>query len=111
VNSPKGMDGSFWEKDLEDVFDWVERLQMAIEVRKYDEEKLFKIAKFNLHNKVKYWYKRLNLTPLDWQTLWILMMVKYGAYDGEDLRSRWMPLGKNQGNGCSYIMMGLNVCL
>jgi hypothetical protein len=32
VNSPKGMDGLFWEKDLEDVFDWVERLQMAIEV-------------------------------------------------------------------------------
>jgi hypothetical protein len=29
MNSPKGMDGPFWGKDLEDVFDWVERLQMA----------------------------------------------------------------------------------
>jgi hypothetical protein len=26
------------------------------------------------------------------------MMVKYEAYDGEDLKSKWMPLGKNQGN-------------
>ncbi len=28
MTSPKGMDELFWGKDLEDVFDWVERLQM-----------------------------------------------------------------------------------
>ncbi len=35
------------------VFDWAERFQMAVEVQKYDEEKLFKIAKLNLHGKMK----------------------------------------------------------
>jgi hypothetical protein len=28
----KGMNEFFWGKDLEDVFDWVERIQMAMEV-------------------------------------------------------------------------------
>jgi hypothetical protein len=53
MTSLKGMDESFWGKDLEDVFDWVERLQMAVEVQEYDEEKLFKIVGLNLHNKTK----------------------------------------------------------
>jgi hypothetical protein len=35
---------------------------------------------------VKDWYKRLNLVPLDWQILRILMMVKYRVYDGEELK-------------------------
>jgi hypothetical protein len=59
---------------------------MVVKVWEYDEEKLFKIAKLNLHGKAKDWCKRLNLTPLDLQTLWILMMAKYGVYDGEELR-------------------------
>ncbi len=58
--NPKGMDELFWGKDMEDVFDWVERLQIAIEVQKYEEEKLFKIAKFNLCDKAKDWYIRFN---------------------------------------------------
>jgi len=53
MTNPKGMDELFWGNDLEDVFDWVERLQMAVEVQEYDEEKLFKIARLNLCNKVK----------------------------------------------------------
>ncbi len=48
MTNPKGMDELFWGKDLEDVSDWAERLQMAIQVQKYDENKLFKIAKLNL---------------------------------------------------------------
>jgi hypothetical protein len=53
MTNPKGMDESFWGKDLEDVFDWVERLQMLVKVQEYDEDKLFKIVRFNLHNKTK----------------------------------------------------------
>jgi len=52
---------------------------MAIEVHEYDEEKLFKIARFNLRREVKDWYKRLNLAPPNWQTLWVLMLAKYGV--------------------------------
>lgn len=48
MTSPKGMDELFWGKDLEDVFDWGERLHMAIEVCEYDEEKFLKIIKLNL---------------------------------------------------------------
>jgi hypothetical protein len=59
---------------------------MVGEVWEYDENKLFKIATLNLRKKVKDWYIRLNPTPLDWQTLCILMIVKYGVYDGEELR-------------------------
>jgi len=53
MTSPKGMDELFWGKDLEDVFDWVERLHMAVEVQEYDKEKLFKIDRLNLCNKAK----------------------------------------------------------
>jgi hypothetical protein len=38
---------------------------MAVEVHEYDEEKLFKIYKFNLQRKAKDCYKRLNPTLLD----------------------------------------------
>lgn len=65
MTSPKGINELFWGKDLEGIW-WAERLQMAIEVQEYDEEKLFKIAKLNLHGKTKDWYKRLNFVPLDW---------------------------------------------
>jgi hypothetical protein len=63
---PKGMDELLWGKELEDVFDWAKKLHMVVEVHAYDEEKLFKIYKFNLRRKAKDWYKRLNPTPLDW---------------------------------------------
>ncbi len=48
MTSLKGMDELLWGKELEDKFDWAERLQMAIEVCEYDEDKLFKIIKLNL---------------------------------------------------------------
>jgi hypothetical protein len=32
MTNPKGIDELFWGKDLEDMFDWVERLQMATKV-------------------------------------------------------------------------------
>jgi hypothetical protein len=38
---------------MEDVFDWTKRLQMDVEVKKLDENKLFKIAKLNLKDKTQ----------------------------------------------------------
>jgi hypothetical protein len=61
------------------VFDWAEKLHMVLEVQEYDEEKLFKITLFNLQGEAKDWYKGLNLAPLDSQTLWVLMLAKYGV--------------------------------
>ncbi len=49
---------------MEDVFDWTKRLQMDVKVRKLDEDKLFKIAKFNLKGKAQDWYCRLD-PPFD----------------------------------------------
>ncbi len=43
------MDELLWWNDLEDVLNWVERLQKAIEMQEYDEDKLFKFVKFNMY--------------------------------------------------------------
>jgi len=45
----------FREKNLNfgDMIDWIERLEMAIEVQNYNEVKLFKIVHLNLRGKVK----------------------------------------------------------
>ncbi len=69
MTSLKGMDELFWGKDMEDVFDWIKRLQMVIEVQELDEEKLFKITKLNLGGTTQDCYHRLDLTPYDWATL------------------------------------------
>jgi hypothetical protein len=60
MTSPQGMDALFWGGDHEDVNDWVERLTMVVEVRDFNDDKLFKIAKLNLHDRVKDWFKKLN---------------------------------------------------
>jgi hypothetical protein len=85
MTSPKEMDELLWGKDLEDVFDWAKKLQMVAKVHEYDDE-FFKIIKLNLQGKAKDWYRRLNLAPLDMQTLRIQMLAKYGVYDGKDLK-------------------------
>ncbi len=43
MTNPKGMDEFLWGKDMEDVFDQTQRLQMAAKVRELDEDKLFKL--------------------------------------------------------------------
>jgi hypothetical protein len=53
--SLKGMDELFWGKKFEDVHDWVERLEMVVEVRGIYEHKLFKIGMLNLREKSKEW--------------------------------------------------------
>ncbi len=53
MTSLKGMDELFWGKEFEDVHDWVERLEMAVEMKDIDELKLFKIGRLNLRDKYK----------------------------------------------------------
>jgi hypothetical protein len=38
------------------VNDWVEGLAMVVEMKEYNNYKLFKIAKLNLCGKAKYWF-------------------------------------------------------
>jgi hypothetical protein len=65
MTSPQGMNELFWGRDHEDINDWVERLIMATEVKDLNDDKLFKIAKLNLRNKAKEWFKKLNPPLVD----------------------------------------------
>jgi hypothetical protein len=60
MTSLQGMDELYWGKDHEDVNDWAKRLTMVAEVKDFNDDKLFKIAKLNLHNRAKEWFKKLN---------------------------------------------------
>jgi len=52
MTNPKGMDKLFWGKDMEDVFYLIhQKLQMDIQVKELDEDKLFKITKIDLKGK------------------------------------------------------------
>jgi len=44
VTNLKGMDELLWRKEFEDMTDWIERLDMVIEVWNYNEIKLLKIT-------------------------------------------------------------------
>jgi hypothetical protein len=50
---PQGMDELYWGKDHEDVNEWAEHLNMAVEVQDFNDDKLFKIAILNLHDRKK----------------------------------------------------------
>ncbi len=60
MTSPQGMDELYWGRDHEEVNDWVERLTMATEVIDFNDDKLLKIAKLNLRDRGKEWFKKLN---------------------------------------------------
>jgi hypothetical protein len=47
--------------------------------------KLFKTTKLNLKGRAKEWFKRLNLTPIDWTELCILIVQKYEEIDVNDI--------------------------
>lgn len=55
------MDELFWDKEFKDVHDWVERVEMATEVKGINEKKLFKIGRFNLKGKLKEWFKKMTI--------------------------------------------------
>ncbi len=65
MTRPQGMDELYWGKDHEDVNDWDEHLNMAVEVQDLNDDKLFKIAKLNLRDRRKEWFKKLNPPPID----------------------------------------------
>ncbi len=88
MTSPQGLDDLFWGRDCEDVTDWAERLTMAAEVQDLTPDKLFKIAKLNLHGRAKEWVRRLQPAPTDWATLRTLMIQKYGNIDADDIRMK-----------------------
>jgi hypothetical protein len=48
MTSLKGMDELLWRNNLEDVPNWAKRLQIATKMSEYDEDKLFKIVRFNM---------------------------------------------------------------
>jgi len=59
---------------------------MAIEVRGYDEVKLFKIVKLNLCGKTKDWFKKLQHVPVDWNEMKTSMHQKFNVVDLDDLK-------------------------
>jgi len=61
--SPKSMDELCWGIELEDVHDWVEKLELATKVRGIDEQKLFKVGRLNLKGKSNEWFKKMATTP------------------------------------------------
>ncbi len=63
MTSPKGTDELFWDKEFEDVHDWVERVETTAEVIRINEKKLFKIGKFNLKGELKEWFKKMAIVP------------------------------------------------
>ncbi len=65
--------------------DWTERLEIASKVWGYDEVKLFKIVKFNLHGKIKDWFKKLQPTLVDWNEMETVMQQKFGDVDLDEL--------------------------
>jgi hypothetical protein len=62
---------------------------MAAEMRDLNADKLFEIAKLNMRGRAKEWFKRLQLAPLDWAKLRILIVQKYGDVDVDDIRMKF----------------------
>jgi hypothetical protein len=71
------------------VIDWIERLEMAIEVWNYNEIKLFKIVRLNLRGKVKEWYKQIELVITYRAALKAAMEQKYKALDLKEIRIKF----------------------
>ncbi len=88
MTSPQGMDELFWGREHEDVTDWAERLTMAAEVRDFNVDKLFKIAKLNLRGRAWEWLRRLQPAPADWIELRTKILQKYGNVDDDDIRAK-----------------------
>jgi hypothetical protein len=79
------MDELFWGRDHEDVNDGAEPLTMVVEVIVLNDDKLFKIAKLNLHSETKEWFKKLNPPPVDWTILRIVIVQKFGDVDADEI--------------------------
>jgi hypothetical protein len=69
----------------EDINDWAKKLTMVIEMQDLNVDEFLKITKLNLRGRTKEWFKRLNLTPIDWTKLRILIVQKYEKFDVNDI--------------------------
>jgi hypothetical protein len=58
---------------------------MVAEVRGIDEQELFKIGKLNSRGKSKEFYKKLAIAPIDWLAMKVVMLLKYGIMDKEEV--------------------------
>ncbi len=43
MTKPQGLDELIWNKEYENIHDWVERLTMAIDMKASNQDKLFKL--------------------------------------------------------------------
>jgi hypothetical protein len=85
MTSLQGMDELYWGKDHEDVNDWAKRLTMVAEVKDFNDDKLFKIAKLNLHSRAKEWFKKLNRPLADQTILRTTIVQKFGDVDAYEI--------------------------
>jgi hypothetical protein len=83
------MDELFWGRDHGDVNDWVQCLTMAAEVRDFNDDKLFKITKLNVHDRAKEWFKKLNPPLTDWTILRIAIVQKFSDVDAYEIRVKF----------------------
>jgi hypothetical protein len=58
---------------------------VAAKVRYLNDDKLFKIAKLNLHSRAKEWFKKLNPPPTDWTVLRTAIVQKFGDVDVDEI--------------------------
>jgi hypothetical protein len=58
---------------------------MAIEVKDFNDDELFKIAKLNLHDRANEWFKKLNPPPVDWIVLRTSIIQKFGDVDVDEI--------------------------
>jgi hypothetical protein len=62
---------------------------MAVEVKDLNDDKLFKIAKLNLHDRAKEWFKKLNPPLANWTVLKIVIVQKFGDVDVDEIRVKF----------------------
>jgi len=58
---------------------------MAVEVKYFNDDKLFKITKLNLHCQAKDWFKKLNPPLVDWTILRTTIVQKFGDVDANEI--------------------------
>jgi hypothetical protein len=58
---------------------------MAAKVKDLNDDKLFKIAKLNIHGWVKECFKKLNLPPANWIVLRTAIVQKFGDVDANEI--------------------------
>lgn len=66
----------------------MEKLELVVEVRGINEQKLFKIDRLNLEVKAKKWFKIFVIVPSNWSTMKATMFLKYGMVGKEKVKAK-----------------------